>query len=136
MSSYVSLSVVQPRARAWENKYLVPSYGEIAPFIAEGLQTADELGMIIYNPYCGVPPCIGQWWKRIDRNVEYSDNKNGIKTNNISNPDKIKAAQCLSCDLFDLCNGVWREYAAIHGFKDLRPLAESDHGMFVPGEDL
>jgi MoaA/NifB/PqqE/SkfB family radical SAM enzyme len=126
----ISLSVVQPRGRAWVNKNLVPSYQIIHPFIKKALSLAEKIGIIVNNPYCGLPLCVGNWWKYLDRNVEFCEhylekiNKNtkNLKMYYFSPREKIKTEKCLICDFTDFCNGVWIEYVKIHSFSGIKPI--------------
>lgn len=121
----ISLSVIQPRGRAGINKYLIPRYSIISPYIRKGLALAQERRLTVYNPYCGVPLCIGGWHYYLEQCVEYCQNllKPKIKLAEGSfNEDKVKGPGCRKCDLNNLCNGVWKEYAAIYSFSDLKPI--------------
>ncbi len=121
----VSLSVVQPRGRAGNNKYLIPRYKVISSHIRKALTLAKKYGLIIYNPYCGVPLCIGGWHRYPEQCVEYCENllksKSGFGEDDF-NADKVKSPDCCKCDLNNFCNGVWKEYAAIYSFSDLKPV--------------
>ncbi|TSA45274.1 radical SAM protein [bacterium] len=125
----VSLSVIQPRGRAWNNRNLVPRYGLISPYVKKTLELGKQMGIEIFNPYCGLPFCMGNWWKYLNNCAEFTEKHLGcnqlnfVKTN-VCPPDyKIKACQCLVCDLERFCNGVWKEYAEIHSLSDLKPIA-------------
>lgn len=121
----ISLSVVQPRGRAWVNRYLVPRYEMISPYIKEALYFGNKHRLIINNPYCGVPLCIGGWYQYLEQCVEYCENilkmRKGIRDICV-NQNKIKAAHCVKCDLNDFCNGVWREYNLLYPLSDLKPI--------------
>lgn len=122
----ISLSVVQPRGRVNKNKYLVPRYSTISPYIKKSLSLAQRNKLMVCNPYCGLPLCIGGWHRYLERCVEYCENTFRLKSGtsrDYVNPDKVKGVQCASCDLKNFCNGVWNEYADIFGFSDLRPLS-------------
>jgi len=122
----MSLSVVQPRGRAGNNKYLIPGYGIISPYIKKALILAKRQGLAVYNPYCGVPLCIGGWYNYLENCVEYCESllksKRGSGEDDF-NTDKVKGPGCCKCDLNNFCNGVWTEYAEIHSFSDLIPVA-------------
>jgi len=121
----ISLSVVQPRGRAWLNRYLVPRYGIIDPYIKEALRLGNKYKLIINNPYCGLPLCIGGWYKYLEQCVEYCENilkKRKISGDISVSQDKIKAAHCAECDLNKFCNGVWREYSLFYPLSDLKPI--------------
>ena len=125
---YISLSIVQPNGRAWTNKNIVPRYGVISPYVKKALLLGKKLNFTIMNPYCGLPLCIGDWWKYPVQCMEiseksFADHQNKIIETKIFSADgKTKASQCLLCDLEKYCNGVWRNYAAIHPLSDLKPV--------------
>lgn len=121
---FISLSVVQPRGRAWENKYLIPRYSVINTYIRKTLNKGKQYGLTINNPYCGVPLCIGGWYLYLEKCVEYCENCIKIKAGKKSgfSPDKLKSPVCSECDVKNYCNGVWREYVSLYSFSGLRPL--------------
>lgn len=128
----ISLSVVQPRGRAWANRYLVPRFRIIDPYIKEALRLGNKYKLIINNPYCGVPLCIGGWYRYLEQCVEYCENLLGIKQgikNDYFNYDKVKGINCSRCDLNNFCNGVWKEYAMLYPLSDLKPIRK-DNGKF------
>ena len=138
--SSISLSVVQPRGRARENIYLVPRYKLLDPYVKEALKLGKENNIVINNPYCGLPLCIGGWSQNLDQCVEFSENFTKIKNKSITGSsilpyvEKIKPESCLLCSLFDYCNGVWREYAELYPLTDLKPvkLSELDSSFLWP----
>lgn len=125
---FISLSVVQPNGRAWDNSKLVPRYGTIAPYVKKTLLLGEKMGLVIMNPYCGLPLCIGDWWKYPKHCMEFSDkfffeHQTELIRDRIFTPDdKIKARQCLLCDLERYCNGVWKNYANLRSLSDLKPV--------------
>ena len=70
---YISLSIVQPNGRAWTNKNIVPRYGAISPYVKKALSLGKKLNFTIMNPYCGLPLCIGDWWKYPIQCMEISE---------------------------------------------------------------
>ncbi len=136
----ISLSVVQPRGRAWVNFDLVPRYGDIARYVETALMLARRLKLIMHNPYCGLPLCIGGWHNYPDMCLEYLESVQTVspaKKKVERGPDilvladehhgrimrdKIKPASCSKCRLTKFCCGVWREYAELHPLDDLKPI--------------
>lgn len=124
----VSLSVIQPRGRAWDNRNLVPRYGLISPYVKKALDLGKRAGINIFNPYCGLPLCMGNWWMHLGNCAEFSEKH--LEHNQLSFVEmkvcpsdyKTKTCQCLVCDLEKFCNGVWKEYAKIHPLSDLKPV--------------
>jgi MoaA/NifB/PqqE/SkfB family radical SAM enzyme len=124
----ISLSVIQPRGRAWDNRNLVPRYGQISPYVEKALKLGKQRGINIFNPYCGLPLCIGGWWKYLGNCLEFTEKHleynqlNFVQRNVCPSDYKIKSRQCLVCDLEKFCNGVWKEYAIIYSLSDLKPI--------------
>jgi MoaA/NifB/PqqE/SkfB family radical SAM enzyme len=119
----ISLSVIQPRGRAWDRKDLIPRYKIIDPYVRKALRLGDKYGLVINNPYCGLPLCIGGWYLYLERCVEYCENKLTLDRESLAlNADKIKGPKCYLCDLSNFCNGVWKEYALIYPLTDLIPI--------------
>lgn len=121
----ISLSVIQPNHRALKNKKLIPRYGTISPFIEKALDLADEYGIVVNNPNCGVPLCIGGWYKRPERCLDYNENitkKKNVPGHPSQSQAKMKPSSCRKCVMDDVCNGVWREYAEIYSLTDLIPI--------------
>ncbi|HAJ56652.1 MAG TPA: hypothetical protein DCL35_02655 [Candidatus Omnitrophica bacterium] len=116
----LSLSVIQPRERAWKNKAIVPRYRDLDRQVSSALKIADEFALVVNNPYCGLPLCIGEWYNHLERCVEYCQNV--LHKEKPLDQEKIKPARCSSCSLTAYCNGVWKEYAYIHPLDDLKPL--------------
>lgn len=114
----VSLSVVQPRGRARENDHLIPDYALIGPYIAKALARADAAGLVVNNPICGLPLCVGGWHERPGNCVEYSLSK----LKKPQDAGKVYPGLCSACAEKRGCGGVWPEYLEIYGASGLRPL--------------
>lgn len=118
---FISLSVVQPRGLALKNRALVPDYRALNVPVRAALKAALEEGVTVLNPICGLPLCVGDWYKYPERCVEYSLGKLGLP---FTCP-KVKAPACRKCAASAYCAGVWAEYPRIRGFGALKPLAKS-----------
>ena len=114
----ISLSVVQPRGRALRNRHLVPDYCDLSPYVKSALACAARYGIIVFNPVCGLPLCVGGWNKYADRCVAASLAKLG----RVENAGKVYPAICFKCGLRPACGGVWPEYLDIHGLSGLKPV--------------
>lgn len=135
----MSLSVVQPRGRVKKNKYLVPRYRTISPYVRKALRAAKKYGLIVCNPFCGLPLCIGGWHRYLEHCAEYSENalRPEIKVmQRDSNLGKIKGIMCAECDLNNFCNGVWKEYIELYDFSDLSPVKLKKNLNSYAGKDL
>lgn len=115
----ISLSVVQPYGRMRKNIRLLPRYAVIDKYIKEALELCKKYNIDIYNPYCGLPMCIGGWYKYPDKNSEYSVSKCKKIT---KDKNKLKGPRCSECKYYNCCGGVWDSYARLYGFNELKPI--------------
>ncbi|OGL42841.1 MAG: hypothetical protein A2042_04040 [Candidatus Schekmanbacteria bacterium GWA2_38_11] len=124
--SSISLSVVQPNGRAMIYKKIVPRYSLIGPYIKKALGLADKFNIVVNNPFCGLPLCIGEWHKRPNRCLEHNEsivNKDKLLSSRPKElSEKMKPRQCKYCQFNDSCNGVWYNYAKIYPISDLKPI--------------
>jgi len=114
----ISLSIVQPRGEAFKNKDVIPSYDIISPYIEEALEYAFENKLTINNPICGLPLCVGNWYKYRDNCVEYII----TKLNKKISIDKIHLKICSLCKFNKFCKGIWPEYYTIHKDRGIKPI--------------
>ena len=115
----LSLSVVQPRKRAFKNKALVPDYSKLDNPVRIAVKVAEQEGLRLINPICGLPLCIGGWEKYLSLCTEYVQCCAGKKFC----AGKIHAPKCKDCTAGKYCGGVWQEYYEIHGDSMLKPLS-------------
>ena len=125
---FISLSTVQPRGRARNKGDLVPDYRKIDPYIKKALKRGEKRDLVINNPYCGLPLCVGEWWKKLHRSVEASENylkgdtKNSFNECMKKTTEKIKNPKCFLCDVGEFCEGIWKEYEEIYSLDFLKPI--------------
>lgn len=122
------LSVAQPHWNALKNRFIIPDYDKISPYLKKAIVSAQKYGLNPTNPFCGVPPCIGEWYNNLTSCMDFSTDLNfkireKEKARNYA--EKIKAPKCKKCCLNSACTGVWKEYPRIHGFSALRPIKKS-----------
>lgn len=117
----LSLSVVQPRGRAWSNKAIVPDYSLLDKPVRNALKTADNEHLMIINPICGLPMCIGGWNEYRKLCTEYVQYCAGKKFC----AGKIHAPKCKDCMAGKYCAGVWQEYYDLKGDSALKPFNET-----------
>ena len=120
----LNLSVVVPSGRATQNKWIVPRYGELAPFIQQAHLQCREKGIGSINPLCGMPACYLPGME--DITMEYSlvpeINEARLAVDaNVKNAlaGKTKSPLCGECAHNGRCLGVFRSYHEIHGFQDI-----------------
>lgn len=113
---------------AWENRNLiVPKKSKIMPYVKEGLDVGIKAGKRVMTeaiPYCfmkGYEKYIAEQiipdamvvedMFKIDDYKEYRVNRG-----------KSKGANCKKCDFYPICEGPWREYPEIFGWKEFKPV--------------
>ena len=65
----ISLSAVQPHGRARQHLDLMPDYGTLRQYVLRAQVVAQEHGIDLLNPYCGLPLCVG-WSEAMSQSVE------------------------------------------------------------------
>jgi len=126
------LAFVHSAGNAWYNfDFIVPYMELAAPKIKEGLQVGIDVGIRVMAeamPFClmenyesyvaelYMPPTEikDAWWTVED-----------FKKSKIEEGGKFKPAKCRECRFYPICEGIWSDYAAKRGTKELHP---------VPGE--
>nr|MDD3720127.1 radical SAM protein [Candidatus Gracilibacteria bacterium] len=117
---YISLSFIQPHGEAKKNINLMLDYETINKELTGILDYTYNLGLIVNNPYCGLPVCI-MGWNYYNKNcIEVNEGKDliekGIKRDD-NNKEYIK--ECEKCIYKGLCGGVWKEYINLYGNKGI-----------------
>jgi len=108
----ISLSAVQPHGRAADNLDLLPDYSVLARQLPAAREVAQEAGITILNPYCGLPLCVG-WSDDLERCVEAAEARDGgwrARPGIDNQGNKSHGAVCASCVLRPWCGGAWHAY--------------------------
>ena len=134
----ISLSAVQPHGRASDRPELLPDYGVLGPSIREARAVAEQHGIEVINPYCGLPLCAG-WRDGMLTSVEAVEAElGGWKTtpgiDNLGN--KRHGAPCERCALRTRCGGAWHDYWALRSGSGLRAPQQVQAPWEGPGSDL
>ncbi|HBA61955.1 MAG TPA: hypothetical protein DCZ92_14305 [Elusimicrobia bacterium] len=113
---------------ALENKkWIVPRKSEIMPWVKKGLDVGIEKDVLCFTeaiPFClmkGYEQCVAE---RIIPEGPVADGEKFIKSygDYRRNEGKIKAPSCRPCRYFKICEGPWREYPELYGWKEFRPV--------------
>ncbi len=123
----ISLSAVQPHGRAGKNLELLPDYAVLTPEVRRARQCARRHGIMLLNPYCGLPLCVG-WDDDASTSVEASEASAlwdaGAPTisRGIDNRgNKQHGAPCRGCALRTRCGGAWLSYWDVRKGSGLAP---------------
>lgn len=113
---------------AQENaKWLVPKKSEIMPYVKRGLEIGLKAGKKVTTeaiPYCflkGYEQCVAEdimpKTRIYDADFTVADYGDYRRNNG-----KEKAAQCRLCKYFSRCEGPWKEYPALFGWSEFKPV--------------
>ncbi len=123
----ISLSAVQPHGRAGKNTELLPDYAVLEPEVRRARERARHHGIMLLNPYCGLPLCVG-WDDDASTSVEATeatalrDSGASAQARGIDNRgNKQHGPPCQGCALRTRCGGAWRSYWDVRGGSGLSP---------------
>lgn len=124
--SNISLSFVQPYGSAWDNKWIIPKFSEVLPYLKRTLKFCAENNINFANPYCGFPLCFFPDFE--EKSNEYGDASLNSRLEKeaferVKNL-KIKSPSCKQCIYTDKCGGFWINYAKIYGLSEFKPVLQ------------
>ena len=128
---WLNFSLVVPECWAWENKWIIPRYKEVKPFLIEALELCDKY-YIRFDVSEIVPLCLIEGFEEhaISPTFKFADieiiddaGSEIIKLDHL-NPGEInasKAPQCLECKLNQVCAGFYPRMKEQFGAEDFIP---------------
>jgi len=133
----IYFSFVRPNGRAFENKWIVPKLSDIDLDLYKAFEHCRNTGVGFGVE--GLPLCYMQGFEEhsveigrlLSEPVFYISSKESrADAHRFTQAElKRKDERCSYCLLNDICPGVWREYAEVHGTGELFP-------VFVPKEEI
>jgi len=117
----VNLSFIAPVLDSSARKSVVPKISAAAPYIMRALDEAYRLGVTAagLEPHLGIPPCaLGADPRYFPFLFPFSEPLSGF----------VKSDACADCRCGSACPGVRKNYAALHGLDELKPVAENPTG--------
>ncbi|MCX7905205.1 MAG: radical SAM protein [Elusimicrobiales bacterium] len=106
--SWVQFSFVKGIGRASENKYIIPKYSEVSPYLIEAMEILNKNNFEFWVDH--IPLCfLGKFYQR---HVDYVKINKGIKGEYVKEKKKIK--KCRGCSLFKFCSGPRIDYIKIY----------------------
>ena len=117
----ISLSAIQPHGRAAHHLDLMPEYQVLRTEIPNALAAANEYGIRLLNPYCGLPLCVG-WTHEMERSVEAQEARFGqwqSPTGVDNHGNKRHGPPCSDCAVRTRCGGAWHAYWDVRGGNGL-----------------
>ncbi len=97
---------------------LIPRYSDVAPWIAEGLAAAAQVGLVVggFESMCGMPLCL--WPGDPGDLAGLAELAEGSDRGEMTKPPP-----CRRCRLESRCFGVRRGYVELYGYDELRPVS-------------
>jgi len=106
---------------------IIPQKSKVMPYVKKGLQIGIDAGVKVMTeaiPYCFMKGYENYIAERIipngavyDADWSIDDYGKYRKTEG-----KIKGPNCLKCKYFKICEGPWKEYPQIFGWKEFKPI--------------
>lgn len=114
----VSFAFITPQFKALENRSLVPRISDVMPYLRAAMRRfAERRNAFVIGSRQGIPPCfLGEFTAWSDF-VEMSPQAHAD-----DEPQKIRGPACDTCRFSPQCVGLWKPYAAMYGFDELRPV--------------
>lgn len=116
---------------ALENKkWIVPKKSDVMPWVKKGLDIGIKKGVLCFTeaiPFClmkGYEQCVAE---QIIPEGPVADGEKFIESygDYRRNEGKTKAPSCKTCGHFKICEGPWREYPELYGWKEFRPVPKA-----------
>jgi MoaA/NifB/PqqE/SkfB family radical SAM enzyme len=102
----ISLSAVQPHGRAARDPALLPDYAVLGPEVRRARARAAHHGILLLNPYCGLPLCVG-WEDGLEHSVEAVEERSHRARGVDNRGNKRHGEPCRACALRARCGGAW-----------------------------
>lgn len=127
----INFSLVVPECWAWENKWIIPRYKKLKPFLLKAMKKCDEY-KIQFDISEIVPLCIvdgfeehavSTMFKIADIKIidDYLTGLRNLDFINPSNEHASKAPQCQECKLNSICAGFYPRVKELYGVTDFIP---------------
>ena len=130
----ISLSAVQPHGRARQHLDLMPDYGTLRQYVLRAQVVAQEHGIDLLNPYCGLPLCVG-WSEAMSQSVEAIEAQASHTAQGLQNSgNKRHGEPCMDCGLRTRCGGAWHAYWDHCGGSGIQPPWEAPP-PWAPNDD-
>ncbi len=106
---------------------IVPKKSEVEPYVKKGLQIGINAGIKVMTeaiPYCFMAGYEDYIAERIIPDAEVFDAGFEVKdyTKYRQSEGKTKGPNCKKCKFYDICEGPWKEYPQIFGWKEFQPV--------------
>lgn len=126
----LNLSIVSPDGWAWENRWIIPRWSEISPYLYEACRRCVKYGLQ-FDISEIVPLCLVKGFEDHAASTNFrlkglnilDDNYAGGRFLDFSNPTEIteKGPQCVKCTMNPICAGFYPRLKELYGTKDYKP---------------
>ncbi len=128
---WLNFSLIVPEGWAWDNKWIIPRYKKIKPFLIKAMSKCDEYHFD-FDISEIVPLCIVEGFEEHAistlfkiRDIKIIDEyMSGNRTLDFISPSddcSSKAPQCQECKLNDICAGFYPRIKELYGVTDFIP---------------
>jgi len=132
----VTFSYIFPSGAALEHMEIYPRLSKVTPYFSAAVKKLKRARVRVDLSACGmVPLCllggnedlaVTQYLGDNSANSEIYDATKAepfiLSSAEFSHTHKVKSRRCRACVLNEICGGIWKIYAALHGVSELRPL--------------
>lgn len=113
---YIEFNMLKMHGRSAKRSYLLPKFSEVRPYMLEAAEVCgrNSIGFIVD----GIPLCLMNNFEKssIDRMKLMRNRRSYMDF------EKLHVKACGRCAVKGKCAGVRRDYVAVHGEKELRPV--------------
>ncbi len=114
--------------RAWENRdWICPKFSKAMPYIKKGLDIGIKSGKRVMTE--AVPYCLMQGYEDYiaekiipDARIYDADFVIENYTDYRRTEGKARGENCKKCKYFKICEGPWKEYPQLFGWKEFKPI--------------
>ncbi len=136
----INFSLVVPECWAWENKWIIPRYIKLKPFLIKAMKKCDKYN-IQFDVSEIVPLCIVSGYEehaistmfKISEIKIIDDYLTGLRNLDFGNPtdeQASKAPQCQDCKLNNICAGFYPRIKELYGVTDFIPFTGDPTPIF------
>ena len=133
----INISAIMPKGRALEYfDIVVPTYSGLAKTfklainrLEKSISSKQNLEKEFNIRIIGIPFCLMKGYEKYigpynELYLSFKDARNK-KSKDFSeelDQEQIKSPQCQNCSYYEVCTGVWEEYAKRRGWKEFKPI--------------
>lgn len=121
---YAEINMIKVLGSVKKRTWLVPQLSDAASHLRSGFSEFEKQGLNFISD--GIPLCFMKGFEH--KNI---DAWMSIKGGCFSMKEKTHCPVCISCALKELCPGPRKDYAALYGCSELRPVKSKNRAAFI-----